>query len=296
MKTINFVFLIIATLYSCKQVTTSSSSTPTYAANSSCSIGKWTALPTSGIDLKISSEFANDFLASEAVNNLNPVEQMADAWNQAITGKTFFVTPFATAASTGYTDLTSFRDGEMGIYKSHTWFSGVSSGALAITQYYGVLRSHSTLGTYIELSHADIILNYRDYQSNFTNRLTDRTGYDVATVVLHEMGHFLGMCHDSTHSSIMQPYYGSTHRSLYNFDKTKLNDLYVNNINTLGSNTSTNLSLPTGTEVRGTIELMNDGKCKHFLNGKLIFEHETEIKKGPVKNKAFYKYLSYLKK
>lgn len=286
--------LILGSLIACKQQTTtvnSASSNPNYTA-SSCTIGKWSSssLP---INLKISQEFLNDFSSSDLVNNLNPFEQEAKIWNDSISNKTFFTVPFAAAGTTGYTSSSSFHDGEMGIYKSHTWFSDVSSNALAITQYYGYLRSDGSLGSYIDLTHADIIFNYRDY--DFTSSTNFIYGYNLHTVIIHEMGHVLGLCHDTTHTSIMGTTYSGVRKTLYPFDITKITDLYVNNKNTLGGSsslsTSNAITLPEGSFVRGRTELLADGICKHYLNGKLVYEHDTD-KKGLVKNKAFSKIYS----
>jgi hypothetical protein len=61
------------------------------------------------------------------------------------------------------------------------------------------------------------------------------------------------------------------------YDKTKINDLYMNNtITPMLARTSANaISAPAGTPVRGVIELRADGKCLHYINGKLVYEHHN---------------------
>jgi hypothetical protein len=287
-------FLLIYSFFmlACKMQEASSTQTSTtsFAPSSSCSVGRWPNLGT-GLNVKISSEFAGDYTNADLINNLNPIEQVAKTWNDSISGKTFFALPMASASSSGYSDLNSFRDGEMGIYKSHTWYNDVSSGALAITQFFGRAQSSQSLGSYIELTHADIIFNYRDFGSIFSFHGSSSSNYDVPTVLLHEMGHFLGLCHDSGHISAMRPYYISKQRSLYTFDITKITDLYVNNKNTLANGNSQALGLPDGSEVSGRIELLANGTCKHFINGKLIFEHQKE--KSPPRFFEPWKAFSY---
>ena len=276
MRVLLGIILVLFIAASCKSQDESTTTQPA-ALTGSCTIGKWSGLAANTpLNLKISSEFASDFNASDFVAGLNPVEQVAKEWNSAITGRTFFKVPFDTAAQTGYSTVSDFRDGEFGIYKSHTWFSNVSSQALAITQFYGYVRSDGGLGTFIDLTHADIIVNYRDYGARLTSHLPTTWGnYDLPTILIHEMGHFLGLCHESTRDSIMQPYYNSTQRLLKAYDKTKINDLYTNNTITplLAKSSAYALSAKEGTPVRGIIELRASGKCLHYINGKLVYEH-----------------------
>lgn len=282
MRRLTLLTILFAAIISCKKQETTSSSnqgggTPSFTG--SCSVGRW---PSSRrpISLKISSDLNNEMNAAHFVGGLSPLEQMAKVWNDSISGNIFFNVPFPLSANTGYGDLDSFQDGQMGIYRSDAWFSDVSSGALAITQYYGYLRSSNTLGSYVELTEADIIINNRNFNGDFTYDAIPYSQdgifkWDLPTVVLHEMGHFLGMCHDSGHSSVMKPYYGKTRKSLYSFDVTKITDLYVNNVNTLAG--YSNLSAVTaadGTFVRGRTELMKNGECIHFINGKEVYRHK----------------------
>ncbi len=226
----------------------------------------------------MSSEFSADIAPADLVSGLNPIEQMAKVWNQAVPGKTLITTPFPIAASTGYADLSNFRDAEIGIYKSHPWYASLQSGAIAITQYYGVVTSTPGLGQYIDMTHADIIVNYRDYGSEFTMSNNSMYDYDLPTVLLHELGHLVGLCHETKKPSIMAPYYLTTQRSLQAYDKDVIKDIYVDGAITRNMNVNA-LSIPVGTEVKGTIELHADGKCVHFLNGEKTLEHKVEMLK-----------------
>lgn len=278
------LIIVIVLIGGCKSSsTTTTQSAIGNATASSCIIGKWpsSSLP---LNIKMSSEFTGDYSASHLVAGLNPLEQMAKAWNDplAASSKVLITTPFSNATTTGFTSTSSFRDSEIGIYKSHTWFSNVSASALAITQFFGVVTSHPTLGQYIELTHADIIVNYFNYGSKMTMTNNPAYEFDVPTVVLHEMGHLLGLCHESTKTSVMAPYYLTTQRSLKAYDQDIIKDIYVdnalspmsvknNNVNALGSTP--------GTEVKGIIELKADGTCTHFLEGKKMYSHHVNLKK-----------------
>lgn len=278
-----FVLTLFTLLFAaCKKETTTSQTTLANTNGTSCLIGKWSdsSLPLS---VKLSTEFNGDMNAGMLVGGLNPIEQMAKLWNDSLGGaKTLITTPFPAASATGYTSTSSFRDGEIGIYKSFPWFSNVQSSVIAITQYYGVVTSSSGLGQYIQMSHADIIVNYRDYGSDLLMaNAVYPADMDLPTVVLHEMGHLLGLCHESSSPSIMAPYYAGTQRSLQNFDRRRVQDIYINNYISGLSNNQNAISLPEGTEVKGMIELQKDGTCTHYVNGEKTYEHHTDLSKRP---------------
>jgi predicted Zn-dependent protease len=282
MKGIPKIFLFTAILLtttlfvSCKKETTTTRSVASLNGGGKCLIGRWpnVALP---LTIKMSPEFTGDYNNSHLVGGLNPLEQMAQVWNTSVAPKILITTPFPVAAATGFAATNSFNDSEIGIYKSHTWFSNVKS-ALAITQFYGNIQETAGLGRHIGLTHADIIVNYRDYGSNITMTNHPMFEFDLPTIMLHEFGHLLGMCHQTEEDSIMNPYYITTRRSLEAYDVEHVNDIYVDGIISGLTTTNTNaLSAPVGSKVSGVIELHADGKCVHYMNGKKTTEHQVDM-------------------
>lgn len=241
-----------------------------------------TSLQSTLLDLQISQDFIDDFTpADDDVDGHNPIEQMMKQWNLGTTQLDFFQLPAVAINNKNSTSLSSFYDGEMGIYKSYSWFSSVSSNALAITQFFGQRKNIGTASEHLELVHADIMVNYRDF--SFSLDATSTTTYDLPSVILHELGHFLGLGHESNFAvlSVMQPYLGlfDSNRSLFNADKVALHDNY---------DTSALMAAPAGGAyalsannnregegeiVRGIIELRSNGECLHYINGQLVHTH-----------------------
>lgn len=245
-----------------------------------------------GLNVQIGDSLANNFVAADLDGSGDdPIEQMLKQWNGA-SSLTFFKVPAATVTDPGYNSLNSFKsDGVIGIYRSDSWFSNVSSQALAVTQYFGHRRNMGTSSEYVELFHADIIINYRDY--NFSTDASSNSEYDLPSVVLHELGHLIGLKHVSSYStsSVMQPYLSifDSVRTISNYDKSSVQDLYgVTPLSTTqGYQVTTSAVakstgpkiLPKGAResddgvVRGVIELRADGKCHHYENGHRVHVH-----------------------
>jgi hypothetical protein len=159
----------------------------TYSA--SLSPAKWPSNSVFPISLKLSNDFA--------ANELTAINNSANAWSDSIGNQlNFFNT--VNQNITEKSSLSSYEDSIYGVYKVFSWPSSLPSSALAVTQIRGIQRSNS-----ITITHADILINY-DYFS-FT---TDGSwGYDLETVILHELGHFLGLYHDNSamSQSVMYP-------------------------------------------------------------------------------------------
>ncbi len=75
---------------------------------------------------------------------------------------------------------------------------------LGVTRITGYRRNSGGENEYIEIDHADIFVNYEIFQ--FT--LDDSWGYSLQSLVLHEVGHLLGLDHDfsSSEETVMYPY------------------------------------------------------------------------------------------
>lgn len=235
-----------------------------------------------GLALKISDQVVNDFSLDNGVFGHTV---MAQAWNEALPSKLFFSLPMPVTPNREKTQLIHYFDDEMGIYKSVNWFSEVGPQALAITQFFG-LRKQSAQGEYIELQHADVILNYKDY--GFSSDTEDFFNYDLPSVLLHEMGHFIGLRHElDTYESVMRPSLGSfeSERSLYPQDVENLEKNYFvsgsNNLEAASTGIQSGaIRSDDGQDsetVRGHFELRSDGECRHIINGKLTHTHKLNI-------------------
>jgi hypothetical protein len=230
--------------------------------------------------VKISSDFSND--------EQDDIEAAMNEWETGDNRYTFFQAP-GIVSNKNSNSLSSFYDGEMGVYKSTNWFSNVSSNALAITQFYGIKRNAGTASEYLELVHADILVNYRDY--NFSIDPNSTTTFHLPSVILHEFGHFLGLPHETDYGSdsVMLPFFGITEffNGIGNQDVTNLQENYdapamlqINSavggnafaLSAEGNETRDALSND-GEIVSGYFELRKDGHCHHYINGTLVGSH-----------------------
>jgi hypothetical protein len=103
------------------------------------------------------------------------------------------------------TPLDSLLDGKNAIYFASKWHPALPSTALAVTQIFGVRQNAGTSQEYLEIVDADIIIN-----GLFRFSPRQLGGYDLSSVIMHEMGHFLGLYHNTrpAEETIMAPYFG----------------------------------------------------------------------------------------
>ena len=234
------------------------------------------------LNLAYSDAYEGDFTAIDIdQDNHNPLEQGVKEWNTK-TDEDLFVLPMKSVSNKTYNDLNDFYDREMGIYKSFSWYPEVSSTAIAITQFFGKRKKQGTSLEYIEMVHADIIVNYDNY--NFSTDKSDGDTYDLESVIVHELGHFIGLDHfnDFGINSVMHPYMSifEAKRVVQGQDVENFQNLYDQasgrsplKIHSATSGSTSHSRDSKDHVVRGIIELRADGNCHHYQNGKLIYIH-----------------------
>ncbi|MBC76982.1 MAG: hypothetical protein CME64_13295 [Halobacteriovoraceae bacterium] len=184
MKTVIFALILAAA--GCQQPQETAFSSRSNANPGQDLPSKWSS---SVFPLRIN--ISDSFDSSEG----QAIRDMANEWSNSVNGVVDFMDPNYTVSEKN-SSLSEYEDGVIGVYKLYSWPDELPQTALAVTQVIGVRKSG-----YIQILHADILVNYQNY--SFT---TDHTwGYDLQTIILHEMGHLLGLYHDgnSTNDSVM---------------------------------------------------------------------------------------------
>ena len=249
-----------------------------------------------GLDLKTSTALIAAYFSSSDNDlcGLDPAEQMMKAWNDASTYN-FFRTPSGEVdnlevTGDGTDDVFGYlADNTMGIYLLGDWYSHPDyDSTLAVTV---TARSRSTQ----KLVTGDIIFNgTRSFTLSSSLILFY---YDFYTVLLHELGHFLGLGHTSqSDDSVMVPSvsYSDRIRSPRSLDVSTLNIFYPVvapssspvKSSSLNSSSDQKENLPfiddeDWVEKEGEdglvyrrIHLRDDGTCAHYAKGgRLIWEH-----------------------
>ncbi len=250
--------------------------------------GKW-----SGGSFPLSVKLSNQFSQTER----DALAAIGNKWEDLISNEINFFTIDADnpVAEPNYSDTNNYNDGTLGIYKSTSWPGSFGTNTLAVTQSFGYVNQDSA-GYFIEMVHADIIFNYQRY----TFSLNPAWGqFDLESVALHELGHFIGMKHDSSNSfSVMYPSIGpvTQKRNPSTRDEEVLRSNYrigpsVSNLEPNTMALKAGLSFheeeetdagrgtvygDVGTPVKIIIELKADGTCEHYANDKLVHTHKSD--------------------
>ncbi len=241
------------------------------------------------ISLKVSSSFS---LAAEQA----AISNSAAEWSTAVENQvTFISSTLPTTSNKVYSSLSSYNDGEMGVYQLTTWPSSLPSTALAVTQLFGYQNSNGG----VVITHADILVNEDSY--SFSTNGADFTKYDFETVMLHELGHFLGLAHQSyTANSVMIPSISlsDVNRTSTTLDRAnmaynyELSTSYTSSIMAGGSIAALHVGIEEDQEedldqgvieeigynlIRIQVHLMENGECITMKNGKEISRHKVDL-------------------
>lgn len=188
--------LSILSLYGCIQVDkpllpSSPGTTPTNPSTTDIR----TLWPQNVLETGINISIANNFSDTA----IEEIEIQADQWNHSHPDYTFLNLPAVLVAPVNSENLNDYDDGINGVYFSTEWFDDVESNALAITRMSGLRHNIGTSSEYVEILEVDIILNFKYF--NF-----ESDGFDFKSVVLHELGHFIGVDHSYNPDDVMFPY------------------------------------------------------------------------------------------
>lgn len=173
-------------------------------------------------------------------------------------------------------------DNVYGVYKITHWPTSLERTALAVTQIFGIRYNIGKANEYVRIEHADILIN--DHLYNFRTTNTG-SGFDLQTVILHELGHFMGLPHRSSGTTIMRSSISDRDniRTPSNIDRYDVAAKYGFTLTTTsGSGIAT--ALPDyspnpgeqGKKVRLLIELRAEGECVHKENGVVIGRHSVK--------------------
>jgi predicted Zn-dependent protease len=241
-------------------------------------------------NLKMSENFTESELLS--------ITSMGPLWSEAVNNETtFFTLDTLVPNKTDTSSAEELFDDELGIYKTTNWPEDFPSSALAVTQIFGRRFNVGTPLEYVGIEHADIMINF-DLINGFNFDSVDNNvneGFDLRTVVLHELGHFLGLGHVPSYTNREEAYKSMTleqykatsvmYPSISSSEIKRLpqerdrQDIYIKyfSTNLISAGAALKATGPKvqdpGVEARIILELHADGTCVHKENGAVLGRH-----------------------
>lgn len=274
-------FILLSCLLACKPKVTSvrepsslggSGSAPRYWRSSN--------LP---LTINVADDFFADDFQALADGELNPFELGMKSWDDQVSVQLFSISDHRTVNYIS-SNLDDYDDSELGIYRLNTWFPNVTSDALAIAQYFFLRRNVGRSNEYNEIIHADIMVNTDDHIFYLDPSARGFNRYDLQTVVLHELGHFIGIDHLSG-SAVMNAFLspGEEKRTLLLNDTNAVKQLYQPSVPALilsglsAGGDDQEAHPDEGIKGRGIIELLQNGDCRHYEDGELVHTHKAHF-------------------
>ena len=229
--------------------------------------------------LPLQIEVSNQFSAGE----ITSVSSSLDEWDNAFNGAQFFSASLPSVADPKHATLESYRDNTLGVYIVESGDPLADDSldvqqALAVTQFYAMVDSINGESFY-RIIHADIFVNDRLYDFSVN---PDPSKYDFPSVIVHEMGHLLGLGHIAfgEGESVMNPSISMSteKRSLFNIDDNSITDLYQDPAASakVDHDDGKLKSQSNQGAVRVLTMLMPDGECHHYEDGKLKHTHKRK--------------------
>lgn len=153
------------------------------------------------------------------------IERAGRSWNEAL-GETVFVFAYNHSPNTQWTDSKkSLFDNYFGLFMQVDWsFTDIGPSVLAYT---GTLAVDGTIQS------ADLIFNFDNFHFDDYDKNPSSTNYvDFESVLVHELGHFLGLSHinmSEDSSSVMLPSLrkAESRRGLSQGDIVRIRQLYL---------------------------------------------------------------------
>lgn len=267
----SFIF-ILGLLSSCqpqgRTSAASASASGGAAASSDYIFGGWTA---GRLPLQVS--ISSDFTSTER----DRLVSVSNKWETA-GGKNFITFNAASVSNKDLASMNSYLDGRIEVHQVNT--SALPSSSLAVTVFNGIVLNSGTSDEYVRINDADILFNYNDFVFNTNPSIGE---WDLESVMIHEVGHLLGMSHISASSkvSVMNPTIssGAKIRTLFDIDKANIKSNYGTSSSSLSFAVSGGASNEPeapeeGEFVSGYFELSADKTCTHVINGKVVHQHK----------------------